>query len=679
MAKLETIFFELLKTKDYQKDDLISETKKISGVDESRIESRIQKLIRLNKLFPYNKNMISLNSLSEKKNVIFDEIYNYENITLGRKGREIHISSSFKDTMNKETIDKVKQNLSEYKKEANKLLTDIEKLIIKCFNPLDVLGHVSLTNLTCDPEEYTESSFKGKQFFVELLHNIILKHDLNEFPKESDFTKLNELTGLLDNYENAFHHLITYEIKSRDDFSFEEQNVYFRTIINFLFMRGDAYPQHTQQIAEEFFSYINPSLLKKDFTIKDYFTTVNEIRNQIDSNLSSIFELFSQIKREHEAWLETVEQNTKKGKSTKEINTEYQQRIGAIREKMLPNYKKFAEIGTYKDIFEIKLNEKINKKILDSLVTNFNDNQNWSSPFDLSSVPLRPILKIEEKYYCFIIQHLIRNVIPIIEGTFVQKDNPIYGTEKGDYFEHKALELLTTIFSNEKMNSKLKYPTNNELDGLIIYKSNLFLVEIKGKKRRCIACTDDVLKMTKEDAKKQIDEPFKQSKRALEYIISKPEVEFRNKVTDTSLSIRQEDFKNIILINVTADSFSEFTTDLNILKSWDPELLKGDVYPWNVNIYDLLVVTDLLENEDDFTDYVSERVRLSKDNDIKSIDELEYLGYYLQNGSLTKEKDIKGKTIPMIIGYSEEIDKWYSFLRGEVEFAEKPRKRHMVV
>ena len=180
--------------------------------------------------------------------------------------------------------------------------------------------------------------------------------------------------------------------------------------------------------------------------------------------------------------------------------------------------------------------------------------------------------------------------------------------------------------------------------------------------------------MTKEDVKKQINEPFEQSKRALDYIKSKPKVEFRNRETNTSLSIREEDFKNIILINVTADSFSEFTTDLNVLKSWDPELLKGDVYPWSVNIYDLLVVTDLLENADDFIDYVSERVRLSKDNDIKSIDELDYLGYYLQNGSLTKEKDVEGKTIPMIIGYSEKIDEWYSYLQGEIEFAEKPRK-----
>jgi hypothetical protein len=320
------------------------------------------------------------------------------------------------------------------------------------------------------------------------------------------------------------------------------------------------------------------------------------------------------------------------------------------------------------------LNEKINKSILDSLVTGFNSNPTWSSPFDISIVPLKPIIKIEEKYYCFIVQHLIRNVIPIIEESFFQGDENKYAKAKGDFFESKTLELINNILPNSKIYPQLEYPKRTELDGLVIYEDNLFLIEVKGKKRRCIACTQDILKMTKDDVTEQIKKPFEQSKRALEYIKSKPTAEFRDKQKRTKLPIKEKEFKNIFLINVTADSFSEFTTDLNVLKLWDPELFKGDIYPWNVNIYDLLVITDLLENADDFIGYVSERVRLSKDNDIRAIDELDYLRYYLDTGFLTKEKGIESRTIPTIIGYTENIDKWYSYLRGEIDFAEKPRK-----
>lgn len=180
--------------------------------------------------------------------------------------------------------------------------------------------------------------------------------------------------------------------------------------------------------------------------------------------------------------------------------------------------------------------------------------------------------------------------------------------------------------------------------------------------------------MTKEDVQEQINEPFKQSKRALEYIKSRATSELRTKEKGITLKIKEKEFRRIFLINVTADAYSEFTTNLDILKSWDSTLLVGDIYPWNVNIYDLLVVTDLLEKSEDFIDYISERIRLSKDNDIRAIDEIDYLGYYLENGSLTKDKDIKVRGVPLINGYSDKIDRWYSYLRGEVEFADKPRK-----
>ncbi|WP_445474541.1 hypothetical protein ACT9XH_09190 [Methanococcoides methylutens] len=88
---------------------------------------------------------------------------------------------------------------------------------------------------------------------------------------------------------------------------------------------------------------------------------------------------------------------------------------------------------------------------------------------------------------------------------------------------------------------------------------------------------------------------------------------------------------------------------------------------------------NLLEKKDyvknDLIEYVSESVRLEKDNDIVAMDELDYLGYYLENGSLTKTEDIEGPTNPNILGYSENIDTWYSYQRGEVDFAEKTRKK----
>lgn len=675
MAKIEHIFRMLLEKKDYSKNDLIDVTKQISDVSEDKIETRLNKLIISGNLFSYNRNMISLNSPSKLTNLNFDEIHVYGPITIGIKGRQTFVISNFETEKHQKMIGDIKFDLPQLKQEVDNLLIEIKNLIVQNFNPLDALGYISFTNLACESEECSESNFEEKQFFVELVHNIILKHDFSVFPKNSDDTKFDELEKLLNEYWSKFNWLIICETISKDELSYEEQDIYIRTILNFLFVRSEAYPQHYQQTAEELFSNIQHILSGKGFTIEDYFSTLNEINRQINSRISRQLNFLYNIKEERDSFIDFIEKNEKEKKSPKETSDEYEEKILEIKAKFYPDYEIFQEADFPRCLYEIKLNEKVNTILLDLLVLNFGSNKDWSSPFDISDIPLRPLIKVEGKFYCFIKQNLIKNVIPIIESLLLSSEFNEYRDEKGNYFESKTLKLFCNILPNAEIYSKLKYPNNNELDGLVIHKDNLFLIEVKGKKRRCIACADDILDMTKEDVQASVNSAFEQSKRALEYIKNDEEVNFVSDENGANITIHKKSIKSVFLINVTASSFSEFTTDLRVLKLWDQNLIKGDIYPWNVNIYDLLVIVDLLENEDDFIEYVSERIRLGKDNDIVAWDELDYLGYYLEHGSLTKTEDVDSGITPTTIRYTKNIDKWYSYQRGEIPFAEKPRKK----
>lgn len=678
MAKLESIFLELLSNRDYNYSALVEKTRSITDVNEDKIKKRLNKLMSVDKLYSYNENMISSESPAEIGNLKFDEEYDYGFFKLARKGKQTFLFSSSNSGLQHEKMDFMKKKLPELEIEVEQLYRDIETVLINNCNPLDALGHVSYKNLTCNPDEYTESSCNGKPLLVEILQNIILKHDSSAYPENSDFEKLNDLEVLLDKLWNKLVWIIIYESSSKDDLSFAENHVYFKTISHFLFVRGAAYSQHYEHIAKELFYDVDHILIKKGFNINEYFDLLKEIDEQIDSNLKEIpknYELVDKLnKKEYEFYVDFVKKGEEEGKQIEDIYKEYQQVLPNRKEKIQPYIDKISKISP-KDIGEINLTKNINKGLLNSLSLCFNSVQNWSSPFDTSDVPLKPIIKINDKYYCFLSQHLIQNVIPIIESFITsESEKTEYGEIKGNYFETKSLQLMQKMLPTSTTYKNLYYPKDSELDGLIIYKDNLFLIEVKGKKRRCIACAKDILMMTKEDVESQLSKTFEQSKKVLKYIKSRPKVDFKTKDKKV-ISIEQNDFKNIFLINITADSFSEFSTDLNILKSWDPALFKGDVYPWNVNIYDLLVITDLLDNQDDFVDYLSERIRLNYDMEIKSGDELDFFGYFLKYGSLSKAKDIEGKTIPTIIGYTEDIDRWYSYERGEINFAEKPKKQ----
>ena len=304
----------------------------------------------------------------------------------------------------------------------------------------------------------------------------------------------------------------------------------------------------------------------------------------------------------------------------------------------------------------------------------FGENRNWTSPLDKSDIAIRPIVRVNNKYYCFLTPHLTRNVIPIIESQLSQNDRDRVGYSdiKGNYFEAKTIQLLNKVI-NGTAYSNLSYPTENEIDGIIVFGDLVFLIEVKGKKKRIIAGVSDVLTLTKEDFKAHIADAYDQTKRAFEYIQSKDEVEFKDKTGIVALKLRKDAISKFYQINVCLENFSKLALDINLVKSWDPDLIKGEEYPWIVSIYDLIIISDLLEKERDaFITYLDERIMVAKSSSLEAIDEIDYLGYFLENRTLDRVQDLKPAAFTLIHGFSEGIDRWYSYLRGEVAHAEKP-------
>lgn len=456
------------------------------------------------------------------------------------------------------------------------------------------------------------------------------------------------------------------------DFTNPEKEIYVDTIMRFLNVRGTAYPQHYKLIAMELFTRINKLLRMKGFEIKDYFFTIEEIESQINSNFKDPME---KVMAEHQRFIEFSDRKLKKGKDRIEVFELYLKESEERRTKLQQKVKKSHE-RMLKGSFEFEINDKINDVLVNMLSMEFGENKHWNSPMDMSDIAIKPIIEVEDKYYCFLTPHLIRNVIPIIELNLSPKEKKSinYSDIKGKYFEEKTLSLIKQVLPKAQIYSELNY-ANGEIDGIIINDKTILLIEVKGKKKRIIAGRENILNLTKEDFKAQINEAFDQSKKALKYIKDNKNALFKDKNKKEILKIKSSDFEDIFLINVSLESFSDLSLDLNLVKAWDSDLLKGKVFPWIVNIYDLLVVCDLIEKPNHFLDYIKQRIEINKRNKIRSADELDYLGYYFEHGSLTQAKDFKNLNNPLIHGYSEAIDRWYSFKNGEIKFAEKPKMK----
>lgn len=605
----------------------------------------------------------------------YDEDINCGSFTIKRKGGITNLKPNISADETKQIM---KTQLPTVKNKMNDLLSEIEILILDDLNPLDALGYITTKNLVGNAERI-EEYYASSQLEVEIVQNIILKHELENYRKLSVYESIGKLDNLLSDYRNSLQYYLMCENRLDETLNLIEQEIRFKTITDFLILRGDAFPLHYKKVALGLFSdsRIKEMLLKLGFTIEEYFETIEEIERQC---IASVTDKTTKTNEIHKDFLEFIDENFKESDDPTNIIDKYERQVG---EESLEQYRRYFMGVDFKKYYKITLNEKVNEKILDLLSLTFGCNEQWKYPLDKSDIETKPIISIDKKYYCFLIPHLIRNIVPIIESLFSEKlserEFNKYLKIKSDFFETKSFELFRNILPNGTIHEKLYYPINEdgkckypEIDGIVSYNDNLLLVEVKAKKRRSIAGRKDILTISKSDFKKNISEAFEQSKRAYDYISTSEEVGFYNNNHKQVMRIKKADYNNIFLVNISLESFQEYSTALNRVKLWDSELLYGAHYPFAVSIYDLMVITEILENSDDFVKYLMERINLNKKQGINSVDEIELLGYFLKHGTLSIGMDLPKSTQAIIRGYSYDIVKYYFYLQGTIKYAEKP-------
>jgi len=653
--------------------ELVNHFHKGTGILIEKIEFRINKMSAQKKI-EIRDGVVGLKVGALKQpSGEYDEMVELGFTRIERKGNINRLQSKLQGKDLRQAKQSLAANLPQMKQEIQDTLGKIEKLVLEKPDPLDTLSVVSGMNLVVNPDTYTESSFKGNQLCVEIMQNIILKNEIAKYGK-NDEQNIETVIKLTEYVAKKLPSYYLSKAIARTDLSIPESEIWLDIISTFLILRGDAYPQHYEEISLGLFSRIDFLLKQKGFTIEEYWVTLKEIVRQIEHR-------FNEPKKElldfQNRVFEYGEQEVSKGSITdvNEIIPRFRKEFPSDVAKAQTAYKKLYELRK-KDSFEIEINKKISKKILELFSMKLGDNKSWQNPLDKSDIAIKPIINFSEKYYCFLTVHLIRNVIQIIESVLneQEKEQIEYHKVKGDYFEQKTMSLLTRIMGG-KSYSQLKYQKDKELDGLIVMNDIVFLVEIKGKKKRIIAGVEDILELTKKDFVSSIGKAYHQVNRALNYIQSAEEVEFKDKTGHIAVKLRKSNIRKIYLINVCVENYSKLALDINLVKKWDPTLIVGDNYPWIVTIYDLIVISELLENQSAiFVDYLENRLQVSLTNELKTSDELDFLGYFLKYGNLKKNAEMKKAkgAITLIHGFSESIDKYYSFKRGEIDFAEKP-------
>lgn len=466
-------------------------------------------------------------------------------------------------------------------------------------------------------------------------------------------------------------------------------------------VRGDGYQSHISEIFEETFSYHNGFLQQYyGFDSTDIFETIRRLDLLVASKIGNAFGGSLAHQR-------FVEWNDGKGEE-------------AVMNEMMQTGKHFMQqfVSDNPDLYDERNPEGISMlpldyiegyarlfwvipktekelKIFTLLSHQFGDNADFLKGkfggFILgdSITQTKPLIKIGEKFYCFSSSLPFRSIFDITANLLQSADAVYYEqsfkgnsftNSRDNYIERKTKMLFEKFLPTVQFYHSLKYnivengqAKEPELDILGVGEDTIYIIEVKAgelnKKHRRGAILG-----LKDRLKETVNEGSYQCHRAEKFIMENDAPEFRYIANAKQNTLPIDKTKNYTFVKISVMYEHLSTVSVNLKYLIESGVLSANYkWTWIVSLYDLMVFADLIKNEAEFKEYLKNRLRLYERNDVEFQDEIDILGFYLENKfPLPEEKDDEKI---FIYSYRDEIEQYYTKKDVGMAGIQKPTKK----
>ena len=448
-------------------------------------------------------------------------------------------------------------------------------------------------------------------------------------------------------------------------------------------VRGDGYQVHVYEVFKEmFFPHTTFYQQQFGYSVDQLFDFFMDLENRVICKICSQDTIYGATKM-HDRWVKWEEKTFGPiGNEVRLENKDFSKGIfGAFFEANpdVPHTENGMQFLMYQPddyrgsdmIFWVYPQSEVETRILDSLSMKFGDNSAFlvESEFKGSimnghSIFEKPFVKDGDKYYCFtpMIPHrnlfLIAEKLMMRDGAYYQKKfqqntSPI---SRDVYIENKVKSVMESFLSDVTFYSSVHYKIvenevekNLELDILGVSDKAVYIIEVKAHE---LSYKDRVrLDGAKYKFKASVAEACKQCCRSVDFI---------NNSTEPIFGTQQ----GTVLINKTkpiykiAVTFQHYSSLLGQMDKLVAASLMEERFrdTWVVSLFDLMVVADFVESEDEFLSYLDMR-KIINTNHSTFHDELDLLEQFLNESLADKVNTDK----PMvIIGGSKHIDEEYA-------------------
>ena len=445
-------------------------------------------------------------------------------------------------------------------------------------------------------------------------------------------------------------------------------------------IRGDGYQQHTQEVFNELFIPHSDYFKQKyGFGIEELHQFCTTIENKIICKIGTLYGIYK-------LWQRWREWEDKKGgnKNDVDIFVERDFSNGIMTEFIKANPDVFCpeepsrclvcqpdDYTGSKNIFWVVPQNETEKMILETLSCEFGSNEKFIEEGDYRgnimngyNIFIKPILKDEGKYYCFTPMLIYRNLFLITER-LIMADNAYYQKHynpntsrisRDNYIENKVRLLLEKLLPTVSFYSGVHYKIiengiekKPELDILGVSTRATYIVEVKAHE---LTYKDRVgVEGAKQKFRNSVEEACSQSNRAKVSINTNVTPVFSSKKGVFPIDKSRPIYK----IAVCFQHYSTLLGDFNKLLAAD--MLKEEYRDtWIVSLFDLMVVADFIEDEEEFIKYLNMHNEIYRKGFVFT-DEIELLNGFLNYNLEDSVKRLDGGRIAY---GTKEIDEEYA-------------------
>ncbi len=613
----------------------------------------------------------------KKKVMVKCESYNFGPFTIERIGRNTIYKSNLSKKEHIENIQRIKDNRPKHKKEIDDKITRLIE-IIETYDPFLLMQKIVSDYKISNLEDYKESEEKRLEVFIEYAQSLIVsckKYGWDQSPSDEIFEEFSKLIK-----EVVFDTVWYFGSEFADNYSDDpdtkkKEEIRFKSIMRFLIQRGDSFESHDEEMINDLFvKHSNFFETHFKLTYHQIIKGIYSIKQSINDNLNAQLQVMIELKKSHKIFCDWAPKQ-------KEINTieELKETFNKLPE-VKKNHERAAKLQPKENYMIINPSNKIPENLLDLFSTELGNNEmflqfNKCWVINDSIINEKPLIKHQNKYYCFFYPILGRNIRQILESMIKEKDEEYfaeYYLKRGrdSYLENKATMYFQDIFPNAKIFQNLKYRINKEefeTDIIVEFDRNLLIIEAKANALK-LSSRRGSLVAIKTDSKKILKKAYEQAIRTRNYIQNTENAKFTSK-DGREITIDSNNFENIYLVNVTLDKLDFLATELDDMKIFG--LNKSDNWFWSVYLNDLRIISELVEFPSEFLLYLDRRLQVIE-HQFHSSDELDYFMFFLEQGLYFESEDLLGINKFVPYGYTDKLDRYYFFKEGSVSSGDKP-------